>query len=231
MEGAEHFWRARRIPRALGRACFFGDASALPASRTACKGFRLLLALAAAVFLRPPAAHAASAFGIDEVKLGVLAHSLGGKEPGSVDLNGEILFVSPVPKTALSGVPLRPILVPFLMPRPDAGFDLNTAGKTSQVYFGLNWTWPLFRNLFQPGDAVDASFGFGPAFNNGLIRSPTNYRNSLGSNVLFHTSGEFSYRFSSGYEVSLYYEHVSNAGLARENEGQNDAGMRFGIFF
>jgi lipid A 3-O-deacylase len=209
MEGAKHFRRVRGGARA-----------------------GLLPALAAAGFLLPAStAGAANALGIDELKFGVLAHSVGGHEEDSVDLNGEVLFLSPVPPAALAGVPLRPLLLPLLTPRPDIGFEANTAGETSQVYFGLTWTWLLARDLFRTGDGIDVGIGFGPAFNNGKIRSPTVDRNSLGSNVLFHTSGELGYRLSPRYEVSLFFDHVSNAGLARENEGQNDAGVRFGISY
>ncbi len=190
-----------------------------------------LLALAAAAFLSLPCpAVADDAFGIDELKFGVLAHSVGGHEHG-VDINGEVLFVSPVVPDALPGLPLRPLLFPVFSPRPDIGFEANTAGQTSQFYLGLTWTWVLARDLLRAGDGIDFSLGFGPAFNNGEIRSPSPARNSLGSNVLFHTSGELGYRLNPRYEVSLFFDHSSNAGFARENEGQNDAGVRFGITF
>lgn len=188
--------------------------------------------LAAAGFLlASPQAGATNAFGIDQLKLGVLAHSVGGHELGSVDLNAELLFVSPVSTKALAGLPLRRFSLPFFRPRPDIGFEVNTAGETSQAYFGVTWTWLLLRNLLRPGDGIELDLGFGPAFNNGEIRSPTVSRNSLGSNVLFHTSGEIGYRITPRYVVSVYFDHVSNAGFARENEGQNDAGVRFGIRF
>ncbi len=231
MEDGEHFGRVRGALRARCKV----QRSRKTLCRLASRGSRgrvgLFAAFAAAgFFLSPPPARAANAFGIDELKLGVLAHSVGGHESGA-DLNGELLFLSPVPTDIFPGLPLRPLLLPALTPRPDIGFEANTAGQTSQVYFGLTWTWVLIRDLFRPGDGIDAGIGFGPAFNNGEIRSPTPERNSLGSNVLFHVSGEIGYRISPRYEVSFYFDHVSNAGFATENEGQNDAGARFGINF
>jgi hypothetical protein len=49
----------------------------------------------------------------------------------------------------------------------------------------------------------------------------------LGSNVLFHLTGELGYRFSRRGSLAFFCEHSSNAGLARYNESLNDAGLRF----
>lgn len=73
--------------------------------------------------------------------------------------------------------------------------------------------------------------GFGPAFNNGLISTTDPDRKSLGSHTLFHGSLSIGYRFDRRYSVSLYFEHSSNAGLARENQGLDNAGVRLGLAF
>jgi lipid A 3-O-deacylase len=192
------------------------------------------LLLIGASFLPGAAAHAQSVPFLDEVKLGILAHSVGGFE-GGVDINGDFLFVSPVSEAMLSGIvlpePLKWFALGLLRPRPDIGFEANTAGQTSTFYFGGNWTWYFVRNLFQPGDGVSGSAIFGPSFNNGVIVSHDETRESLGSNVLFHIGGELGYQITPRYEVSLYFDHESNAGLARFNQGNNDAGVRFGVKF
>jgi hypothetical protein len=174
---------------------------------------------AAASVLSPAPAAADPAF-IDEVKLGILAHDvhfLGGKEEGA-DINGEILFRSPVDAAKLSGVALPRLLLPLLTPRPDIGFEANTASETSQVYLGLTWTWLLARDLLRAGDGLDLGLSFGPSFNNGEIQASNPFvRESLGSHVLFRGSIELGYRITPRYEVSLFFDHESNAGLAKEN--------------
>lgn len=169
---------------------------------------------------------------VSEVRLGVLDHDIGflasHKEDG-VDLNGEVLFVSPVPNSAVSGI--NPKFRWLLTPRPNVGIDVNTAGNTSQLYFGLTWTAVLFKQVFLPNDHIFASIGFGPAFNNGEHVSNNSNHKSLGSNVLFHPSLEIGYWFNPRYSLSLYYEHSSNAGLSTRNEGLNNAGIRFGLGF
>lgn len=168
---------------------------------------------------------------LSELRMGVLAHDvpfLGShKEPGA-DINGELLFVSPVPGDLVTGV--SPALGWLLKPRPNLGFDANTAGYTSQFYFGLVWTADLFSDVLRPQDGVFFDFGFGPAFNNGETDGRDGYK-ALGSHVLFHESVDIGYRITPRYSVMLYFEHSSNAGLASRNQGLNNAGLRLGISF
>jgi len=169
---------------------------------------------------------------VSEVRLGVLAHDipvLGSHKESGADINADVLFVSPVPDDLVAGV--SPTVRWLLTPRPDIGGDLNTAGDTSQLYLGLIWTATLFGNVLTPGDSVFLDLGLGPAFNNGEISTTDPDRKSLGSHTLFHGSLDIGYRFDRRYSVSLYYEHSSNGGLARENEGLNNAGVRLGLAF
>jgi lipid A 3-O-deacylase len=203
------------------------------AKRVRCR----LVALAAVAGAFLPAA-AARAQGvppfIDEVKLGILDHGVGGPEHG-VDINPDILFVSPVTEAMLSFIqlpePLQWFVIPLLRPRPDIGGEINTAGQTSTFYVGGNWTWQFVHNVFQPGDGFSGSVVFGPSVNNGVIVSRNVTRESLGANVLFHVGGELNYEITSHYEISFFFDHESNAGLARYNVGNNDAGVRFGYKF
>jgi lipid A 3-O-deacylase len=188
-----------------------------------------LWAAAAAAFLVPGAAPAQS--NLDEVKFGVLAHDAGfaGGKEGGADINGEFLFRSPVDDDTAEHVPLW--LRWAAQPRVHAGFEANTSGLTSQGYFGLTWTWLLFDNLLYPGDGLDFGYSFGPSFNDGLINSQRPDRKRLGSHVLFRESLELGYRFLPGYEVSAFIDHVSNGGLAKQNQSINDAGLRLGVKF
>lgn len=190
-----------------------------------------LLAVIVVLLPGPAGAQEQRYLTLDEVKFAVLAHDVGfaeGKEHGA-DINGEILFASPVREEVAEAVPAY--LRWAVRPRLDFGFEANTAGQTSLGYFGLTWTWLLAKNLLRPGDGLDFSIGIGPSFNNGLIRTSRPDRKSLGSHVLFHPSLELGYRITPRYEVSAYFDHDSDAGFARENQSINDAGLRFGLRF
>ncbi len=190
------------------------------------------LVLAASVVAAVPAS--AEDGILTDVHLGILAHDvgiLGGQTEHGVDLNAEALFQSFVPEPAVSGIP--PALRWLLRPAPHIGVDGNTAGGTSQLYFGLTWTANLDTGgLLWPDHAVFLAIGFGPGFNNGHIHAPdTSDHLSLGSNVLFHTYLELGYRITPHISLSVYFDHSSNAGLARYNAGLDDLGMRVGWHF
>jgi lipid A 3-O-deacylase len=191
----------------------------------------IVAGLAVGALLAPGPAYAQNALAVDEVKAAVLAHDVGfaGGKEGGADINGEVLFRSPIDDRTASAVPsyLRWIV----QPRLNVGFEANTSGFTSQVYFGGNWTWILARQLFSPGDAVNFGISFGPSFNDGKIRTSAPDRKSLGSHALFRVAFELGYQFFERYEVSLFFDHESDAGLARENQSINDAGLRFGFKF
>jgi lipid A 3-O-deacylase len=54
---------------------------------------------------------------------------------------------------------------------------------------------------------------------------------SLGSNVLFRPSAELVYWFNPRGNVSIYFEHSSNAGLASDNTGLDNIGVRLSVAF
>lgn len=175
-----------------------------------------------------PTASAQSIF--SELKVGVLAHDvpiLADQYEHGADINAELRFVSPVPDDWLANI--SPPWRWLLDPRPNIGIDANTASYTSQAYFGLTWTAVLWQDMFAPRDHVDVDIGFGPAFNNGHTVSRT--RASLGSNVLFHPSVELVYWFAPRTNVSIYFDHSSNAGLATHNTGLGNLGVRLGVAF
>ena len=167
---------------------------------------------------------------VSELKVGVLAHdvpALGDQREHGADINAELRFVSPVPDSWVADV--SPVWRSMLDPRPNIGISANTAGYTSQVYFGLTWTAVLWQGVFVPEDHIDVDIGFGPAFNNGHTSSSTHA--ALGSNVLFHPSVELVYWLAPRGNVSIYFEHSSNAGLAPNNAGLDNLGVRFGVAF
>ena len=166
-----------------------------------------------------------------EVKLGVLAHDVhifGGKEHG-VDANPEVIFPSPISDAWAQS---QPDFIRFaLQPRPTLGAEFNTSKYTNQYYFGSTWAWRLLSDVLKPDDGITFSIFFGPGFNDGDIRTSAPDRKSLGSNVLFREAVEVGYLINPVYQVSFFVDHVSNAGLARENQSINDMGARFGIRF
>ncbi len=151
------------------------------------------------------------------LRLGVLAHNIGpiasAREDG-VQFNGELRFTSPS-------------LFEFIFsPEPHIGASINTAGDTSFLYFGLTWTWDIIGGLY-----LDTSFG--GTVHDGWLEShePEPDRRLMGSRLLFRESIELGYRFLDRHSLSLMLDHVSNAGLADENQGNDDVGLRYGYRF
>jgi lipid A 3-O-deacylase len=88
-------------------------------------------------------------------------------------------------------------------PRPDLGASVNTAARTSYAYTGLIWTVRPWRWLF-------AGFGLGGAVHDGQLDG---------------------YQITSALSLSLLVDHISNANLARHNQGLTNFGLRTGFRF
>lgn len=161
-----------------------------------------------------------------EIRGGAAWHDIGAKERGT-DLNGEILFVSPVPARLTAELP--PLYRWMLQPRVHLGFSANTEGYTSQGYAGLTWTTLLARDVVRPGDGIRFDFFFGGSLNDGKHLTTAPDRKSLGGNLLFRVGGEIGYQINPRWSVSLFLDHESNAGSARANEGMNSLGLRLGF--
>ena len=159
---------------------------------------------------------------VDEVKIGGLAHDVGflGRhvETGP-DVNVEVLFTSPE------------LLRYIGSPRPHIGGDINTAGKTSDGYFGLTWGIMLIQNLFGVGDGIFANGSLGGAVHDGYLNSAPPDRKKLGSRILFRESLELGYQINPVVSVSAILDHISNANLAEHNAGITSAGARIGFRF
>ena len=181
-----------------------------------------LVCLAAVWLLMAPAPAMAQAKIVDEVKAGVLAHDVGflghHLEKGP-DVNVEMLFTPP------------DILAIIGSPRPHIGADINTAGNTSDGYFGLTWGIMLIQSLFGAGDGVFVNGSLGGAVHDGYINSGPLNRKLLGSRILFRESAELGYQLTPGINVSALLDHISNANLGRHNMGITSAGARFGFRF
>lgn len=175
---------------------------------------------AAAILALSIAAPAAAQNVVSEVKLGVLEHDIDflgdDLEPGR-DINAELLFASPG------------FLGPVFSPRPHLGVSVNTDGATSQLYAGLTWT------IRAADEGLLGRFWLSPflggTVHNGELRSLDPDEKSLGSRALFRLGAELGVDITRRVNVSVVYEHASNAKLADENEGLNNAGIRVGWRF
>ena len=166
-----------------------------------------------------------------EFVLGVLDHDvhfLGGKEDGA-DINPELILWSPITDDMIANAP--PWIHWALQPRPTIGGDINTAGDTDQAYVGATWSWYLTQNLFRPGDGIVLDYFFGPGFNNGEVKSTSDNRKSLGSWILFREGVDLGYQINPLWVISAHIDHISNGGLAKQNESINDVGIRLGYRF
>lgn len=193
---------------------------------------RAALALAALVGLALPA-RAADLFARDpvysaplpparfgaEIRLGGSAQDPWSAERGTANVIGELLIPRPF-------VPADPFWTPFV-PRPTAGFSLNTGGRTSFGYVGATWTLDLTDRIF-------AEAFFGGAVHDGATGPrafvPPN-RVSLGCATLFREAAGLGLRITPQLSVMATVEHISNAGLCVENRGLTNVGAKIGYAF
>jgi lipid A 3-O-deacylase len=194
-------------------------------------GFRWVCRLAALVIVVALAVAPASAQDnpdrrpgkiIDELKFGLLAHDVTLGERGletGVDLNGEVLFVSPS------------FLAIIGAPRPHLGASINTDGNTDDAYFGLTWGLPIVPRIAGEGDALTLYGSLGGALQDGPIDTAPAGRKRLGSVILFRESVELGYQLTAIHSVSAIVDHMSNADLGRHNAGITSVGARFGVKF
>ena len=151
------------------------------------------------------------------VLFGVLAHDVGGlwsgtRREGGVDINGEIVFC-PTGLPAWAGTL-----------RPNLGLSVISRGDTSKLYGGVIWELNIPNGFF-------LATGLGVAVHTGELDTDDNDKKSLGSRVLFRIPIEFGYQLTARHSLSILFDHVSNAGLASPNEGQDTIGIRYGYAF
>lgn len=153
----------------------------------------------------------ASTAGISEIRVGVLAHDpLNQKEEG-IDLNAEVYF----------GDWLNSENGSWQL-RPSIGVSVNTQGDTSQAYIDLNYGGPISDRWF-------LEFAAGVSVHNGETDTLDPDRLELGSRVLIHAAISLGVMLSETTSLSIYADHVSNAGIEERNEGLETAGLRLGF--
>ncbi len=177
----------------------------------------------AAVCLLSPAAYAGSSV-IDEVRLGLYQHDTGiignHKEEGA-DIALELMS--------------RPVTALWLIgsPRIVFGGAYNTAGQTSQIYLGIDKQLDLVHRIFTNTDAFYIEGTIGGVWQNGkhdVVGTPLESRwKSHGGSFLFRPGLALGYRFNERWSLAVSLNHISNAGLAKRNEGMNDLGLLLGM--
>jgi hypothetical protein len=144
-----------------------------------------------------------------EARLGVFAHSVGATEAGGVDANVELLL------------PRLPNDLPeqykFLVPRPQFGAMINTAGKTSYGYAGVVWTLNILPQL-----VLEPMFG-GAVHDGNATATPVPDENTLGCRVLFHTG------LSGGYRLTNRRSKVDIAGAVTRSHRRQPRVAQGGI--
>ena len=153
---------------------------------------------------------------IHQMKFGVLAHDVGDlwsgfRRENGVDLNIEVVFA---PSLNVLGGALRPAL----------GGSINTNGDTSKGYFDILWQYNFSSGIF-------VVTGVGAAVHDGKLHATHVGRKALGSRVLFHIPLEVGYFLTSRTTLSVYFDHISNAYTAQQNEGMDTVGARLGYVF
>lgn len=144
-----------------------------------------------------------------EIRFGVLDHDpLIQKEDG-VDVNAEIFF-----DDWLGGGSWQL--------RPSIGGTVNTQGDTSFGYIDLNYGGPISDNWF-------LEFAVGGAVHNGELETADPHRKELGGRVLIHAAMSLGVMLSDTVSLSIYADHMSNAGVEERNEGLETAGLRVGF--
>jgi lipid A 3-O-deacylase len=160
----------------------------------------------------------------DEVRFGVFQHDtglIGTQREKGVDFNLEVLS-APLIRSRLLG-----------SPRIVVGGVVNSAGYTDQAYVGIVGRYTLFRDIVSPHDGLFWEGTVGGDWNDGkinVIGTPLEpFWKSHGSRLLFRIGMGMGYRFDAKWSATLSFNHISNAGLAYPNEGQNDLGLVIGL--
>ena len=157
----------------------------------------------------------------DEVRLGLLKQNLESEgNEGGLTVNGELLLTSWFPR--YDNVLARMFLSDN---RPHIGASINTAGHTSEYYWGSTWTWPVTSMLF-----VEAAFG--GAYHDGPLRPhydlDPRFVASYGCPINFHEAATLGVDLGSRWRLMATIDHMSNAGLCDYNRGLTNVGVRLG---
>jgi hypothetical protein len=186
----------------------------------------LILALVVGAGAASAQTYTPAAFGVSELRGGIMAHSVDQTGPVNIagigdfsrieDLNVELLFTPPD----------LGFWQAIGNPRPHIGATINFGGLESMAYAGLTWHLPVFDT------PVFIEAGFGAALNNGAIAGAVAPARNLGCNLMFHEQASLGYQVTANASAMLTFEHSSHAGLCGgANRGLTNLGVRLGWTF
>lgn len=179
-----------------------------------------LVVVAAFAVFEPASATAVIAEGeIHSMHVGVLAHDVPDMWSGfqvehdAADINVEMQFSRSVP---FLGGEIRPAI----------GGTINTRGGTSHAYIDARWQIDCPSGVF-------FGLGLGAAIHDGETGGAGSDPDMkwLGSRVLFHIPAEVGLHLDAHNDLSVYFEHTSNAYTQDYNEGLDRIGVRYGYRF
>ena len=162
-----------------------------------------------------------------QFRFGTFAHGVGGVEQGTYDISPELVL----PKLPFGQGRWWDVLIP----RAHVGSLINLEGRTSSVYAGGLWTFPLPYRFF-------AELFLDAAKHDGYLANPPPGRSGLGCSFLFHAGGSLGYKVSEHWSAMFSFEHESNGhgiigtqcdgdGSNTHNPGFNNYGLRLGYAF
>lgn len=116
--------------------------------------------------------------------------------------------------------------LPLGVIRPVIGGTINMRGDTSHAYIDARWrTECPSRMFFEVG--LGAAIHDGETGGSGAVPD----KKWLGSRVQFHIPVEVGIHLDDHNDLSVYFEHTSNAYTQEYNEGMDCIGIRYGYRF
>lgn len=182
---------------------------------------RVGVALAVGAIMMAGSAQAQD-FRIDEIRGGIMAHSVDEPGPGGAFMNA----------TRIQDANVELLFAPFEgwrapgMVRPHVGATVNFGGLESMVYAGVSWKVNLFDSpVFFEG-------AFGAAVHNGALSGATYPARNFGCPILFHEAANLGVDVNENVSVMATLEHASHAMLCgANNQGLTNLGVRVGVRF
>jgi lipid A 3-O-deacylase len=153
-----------------------------------------------------------------ELRFGASAQDPWGRESGSGNVTGEVLFSKPFTPADL--------FTSYFVPRPHVGGSINFDGNTNFAYAGLTWTVDVTSRVFVEGSLGGAVHDG----NTNPFYTPPD-RTALGCSPLFRESGSVGVRLGANWSVMATVEHLSNQGTCSDNRGLTNVGARLGYSF
>jgi hypothetical protein len=118
-----------------------------------------------------------------------------------------------------------------LSPQVQSGGIQGAVGLTDRSYRGVSWTVPLASSLLQQDDRLSFGFSLGNGFGDSLAGSDGRDPHDIRPAPTTRLGAAIGYQVTPRLGLYVMFDHVSVAGLSREDGISNDLGMRLGLRF